>query len=82
MTSETSWEPPWVDISEYILPGLVVFGHQSREPLPLYQQPWEELADRLNEEAGSGLPPRAGKILKEHEAAVHIHRSLRRYLGG
>jgi hypothetical protein len=41
-----------------------------------------ELADRLNEEAGTGLPPRAGKILQEHEAAVHIHKSLRRYLGG
>ena len=61
---------------------LVVFGHKSKEPLTLYQQSLVELADRLNEEARTGLPPRAGKILHEHEAAVHIHKSLRRYLGG
>jgi phospholipase C len=65
-----------------LLRGLVVFGHKSKEPLTLYQQSLVELADRLNEEAGTGLPPRAGKILQEHEAAVHIHKSLRRYLGG
>ena len=57
-----------VDNSEYTRPALLVFGHPSRELLTLYQQSWEELADRLNEEAGSGPPPRAGQILQEHDA--------------
>jgi len=65
-----------------LLLGLVVFGHKSKEPVTLDQQSLVELADRLNEEAGAGLPPCAGKTLQEHEAAVHIHKSLRRYLGG
>ena len=63
------------------LRGLVIFGHKSKEPLTLYQQSLVELVDRLNEETGTGLPPRAGKILHEHEAAIHVHRSLRRYMG-
>jgi len=40
-----------------------------------------ELADRLNEEAKTGVSPRAGQIFHEHEAAVHVYESLRRFLG-
>jgi hypothetical protein len=56
-------------------------GEKSQEPLTLYQQSLVELADRLNEEAKTGLPPRAGEIRLEHEAAIHIHKSMRRILG-
>jgi hypothetical protein len=60
---------------------LVDLREKSEEPLTLYQQSLVELADRLNKEANAGIPPRAGQILHEHEAAVHIHESLRRFLG-
>jgi hypothetical protein len=66
---------------EQWLRGLVDHGEKSEEPLTLYQQSLVELADRLNEEAKAGVPPRAGQILHEHEAAVHVHESLRRFLG-
>jgi hypothetical protein len=41
----------------------------------------KQLAVRLNEEAKAGVPLRAGKILHEYDAAVHIHESLRGFLG-
>jgi hypothetical protein len=66
---------------EHWLRGLVNHEEKSQEPLTLYQQSLVELADRLNEEAETGVSPRAGQILHEHEAAVHIHESLRRFLG-
>ena len=66
---------------EQWLRGLVNHGEKSQEPLTLYQQSLVELADRLNEEAKAGVPPRAGQVINEHEAAVHIHESLSRFLG-
>jgi hypothetical protein len=66
---------------EQWLRGLVNHGEKSKEPLTLYQQSLVELADRLNEESKAGVPPRSGQILHEHEAAVHIHESLKRFLG-
>jgi arylsulfatase A-like enzyme len=66
---------------EQWLRGLVDHREKSEEPLTLYQQSLVELADRLNKEANAGVPPRAGQVLYEHEAAVHIHESLRRFLG-
>jgi phospholipase C len=66
---------------EQWLRGLVDHGKESQEPLTLYQQSLVELADRLNELVKAGVEPRAGKILHEHEAAVHIHESINRFLG-
>ena len=66
---------------EQWLRGLVDHREKSEEPLTLYQQSLVELADRLNEEAKVGVSPRAGKILHEHEAAIHIHESMKRFLG-
>jgi phospholipase C len=68
-------------VLEQGLRTLIFRGEKSHEPLTLYQQSLVELADRLNEQARTGLPPRAGQILQEHEAAVHIHQSLKRFLG-
>jgi hypothetical protein len=65
---------------EQWLRRLVIHGQKSHEPLTLYQQSLVELADRLNEEARAGIAPRAGLISHEHDAAVHIHESLRRFL--
>ncbi len=65
---------------EQWLRGLVDYRQKSQAPLTLYQQSLVELADRLNEQAKAGVEPRAGKILLEHEAAVHVHESLRRFL--
>lgn len=65
---------------EQWLRGLINHEDKSHEPLTLYQQSLVELADRLNKEAKTGVPPRAGQVLYEHEAAVHIHESLRRFL--
>jgi phospholipase C len=56
-------------------------GEKSQEPLTLYQQSLVELADRLNEQVQAGVPSRAGKILHEHDAAVHIQESLARFMG-
>jgi phospholipase C len=61
--------------------GLIQHGEESQEPLTLYQQSLVEMADRLNEEAKTGVAPRAGQILHEHEAARHIHETVRRFLG-
>ncbi len=55
---------------------------ESHAPLTLYQQSLVELADRLNNEAQANLPARAGLIDHEHEAAVHVHDSLKRFLKG
>jgi phospholipase C len=65
---------------EQWLRGLINHEDKSHEPLTLYQRSLVELADRLNKEAKTGVPPRAGQVLYEHEAAVHIHESLRRFL--
>jgi phospholipase C len=59
--------------------GLIEHGEKSEEPLTLYQQSLVELADKLNEQSRSGVEPRAGKITQEHEAAVHIHETVRRF---
>ncbi len=45
---------------EQWLRSLFYRGQESHEPLTLYQQSLVDLADRLNEEARSGLPPCAG----------------------
>jgi phospholipase C len=66
---------------EQWLRRLVSHGQKSQEPLTLYQQSLVELADRLNEEARAGVAPRAGQIAHEHDAAMHIRESLRRFLG-
>lgn len=55
---------------------------ESHAPLTLYQQSLVELADRLNNEARANLPPQAGLINHEHAAALHIHESITRFLGG
>ena len=60
--------------------GLIDHSEKSQEPLTLYQQSLVELADRLNELGEAGVEPRAGKILHEHEAALHIHESVKRFL--
>jgi hypothetical protein len=48
----------------------------------LYQQSLVDLADRLNDQAKANLPARAGLIVHEHEATVHVHESLKRFLVG
>ncbi len=55
-------------------------GHESHAQLSLYQQSLVELADRLNVQAEANLPAQAGQILHEHEAAVHVHESLKRFM--
>jgi hypothetical protein len=66
---------------EQWLRGQVDHGKKSQAPLTLFQQSLVELADRLNVEAQAGIPARAGLGLVEHEAAVHIHESVARFLG-
>ncbi len=65
---------------EQFLRGLVGRQQISQAPLTLFQQSLIELADRLNDEAKANVKPRAGLINYEHEAAIHIHESLRRFL--
>lgn len=60
--------------------GLIRPEPKSQEPLTLYQQSLVEMADSLNEQMKTGVPPRAGKVVHEHEAAVHVYKSLDRYL--
>jgi len=55
-------------------------SRRSKAPLTLYQQSLVGLADRLNAEGNVDIPSRTGKIEIEHEAALHIHKSLRRYM--
>jgi phospholipase C len=55
-------------------------GEESHAPLTLYQQSLLELADRLNDQSKANIPARAGQILHEHEAAVHIYESLKHFL--
>ena len=66
---------------EQWLRGRLGLEHKSQAPLTLFQQSLVELADRLNEQAQAGVPARAGDALHEHEAAVHVHESLARFLG-
>ena len=63
-----------------LLRGLLDHAQVSQVPLTLFQQSLVELADRLNEETRAGVESRAGHISYEHEAAIHIHESLRRFL--
>ncbi len=65
---------------EQWLHGIVHHEMQSQEPLTLFQQSLVELADRINREGHTDQEPRAGKISVEHEAAVHIHDTVRRLL--
>jgi phospholipase C len=58
----------------------LLYGRRSRASLTLYQKSLVELADRLNEEAKSNQPARVGQILHEHDAAIHVHESLTRFL--
>jgi hypothetical protein len=64
------------------LSGLVNHKERSQGPLTLYQHSLVVLADRLNEAAKTDAPRRAGRLQHEHEAALHVHESLRRFLGG
>ena len=66
---------------EQWLRGLFDHDVQSPGPVTLFQQSLVELADRLNDQAQVGVAPRAGKISHEHEAAVHIHETIKRILG-
>ena len=66
---------------EQWLHGLFHHAERSQEPLTLFQQSLVELADQLNAQAEAGAEARAGKISIEHEAAVHVHESVRRFLG-
>lgn len=66
---------------EQWLRGLIDRQEQSQEPLTLFQQSLVELADRLNDQSKSGIENRAGKITREHDAALHIHDTIRRILG-
>jgi phospholipase C len=50
----------------------------SEEPLSAFQQALVGLADRLNQKTHA--KGRAAEIKTEHEAAVHIHQSLARFL--
>ncbi len=54
---------------------------QSHAPLTVFQQSLVVLADRLNRQAEASLESRADKITIEHEAALHIHDAVRRFLG-
>ncbi len=60
--------------------GLIDQEEQSTEPLTLFQQSLVELADRLNEQMHSDLTRAAGKITQEHQAALHIQDTIRRFL--
>ncbi len=66
---------------EQWLHGLINHEEQSQEPLTVFQQSLVELADRLNNQTQSGQEAKAGKITIEHEAAIHIHDTIRRVLG-
>jgi len=61
------------------LQGIVNHEEQSHEPLTLFQQSLVVLADQLNNQ--NDQEARAGKITIEHEAAVHIHNVIKRFLG-
>jgi phospholipase C len=55
---------------------------ESHAPLTLYQQSLVQLADRLNNDVRADLPARAGEIIHEYAAALHVHESLTRFLAG
>lgn len=59
--------------------GEVDQAEMSQEPLSAFQQAVVELADLLNKKAQG--KPRAAEIHTEHEASVHVHESLARFLG-
>jgi phospholipase C len=65
---------------EQWLRGLNSFGEKSKEPLTLYQKSLVEMADKINEETKTGIPPRASQIQREHEAAHHVNMTLVKYL--
>ncbi len=65
---------------DQFLLGKLALEKESHAPLTLFQQSLVELADRLNDEAQANVPARAGQIDREHDAAMHIHDSLQRYL--
>jgi phospholipase C len=58
--------------------GEVEQAEMSQEPLSTFQQAVVGLADLLNQKARG--KPRAAEIHTEHEAAVHIHESLARFM--
>ncbi len=65
---------------EQWLGGIIDHEVKSAEPLTLFQQSLVELADRLNQEGHNEREAKAGKITIEHEAAAHIHETIRRLL--
>jgi phospholipase C len=65
-----------LDVLEELSHGRVNRALESKAALTLYQQSLVELADRLNNESQASLPNRAGQILHEHEAAMHVHETL------
>jgi len=55
---------------------------KSKAELTLFQQSLVGLADRLNDEVDAGVSKRFGKVTREHEAAIHVYGSLKRYMKG
>jgi phospholipase C len=70
-----------VNALEQWLRGLADPQEQSSEPLSLFQQSLVKLADRLNNQSQSAQEAKAVKISIEHEAALHIHEAVKRFLG-
>lgn len=71
-----------VDAHAQALVEMLSHENESLAPLTFYQQSLVELADRLNNDTRVDLPVRAGLIDHEHEAAVHVHESLKRFIAG
>ncbi len=71
-----------MDAHEQAQLGKLALEKESHAPLTLFQQSLVELADRLNKDSNAGVPAQAGKIDREHDAAIHIHTSLQHYLSG
>jgi phospholipase C len=64
------------------LSGSVNHLEQSLEPLSTLQEALVCLADRLNEAVQADAPAGGGQGLNEHQAAIHAHESLDRFLKG
>ena len=65
---------------EEIIWALINPRPKTQVPLTLYQQSLVGLTDWLNGQGKGGASPLFGKITHEHEAAFHVHQSLRRYM--
>jgi arylsulfatase A-like enzyme len=67
---------------EQRLRGLLDHKQKSQAPLTLFQQSLLGLADVLNDMVEAKVEKGLDNIDHEHEAAIHIHNSLERYLAG